>query len=122
MGDSLFHLKQKQTSIRVEIVAGLTTFLTMAYIIFLNPAILSAAGMDKQALIIVTCIVTAVITIITGLFTNAPIAMAPGMGLNAVVIKAVCGKIREVKPVMWLIAAISLVFLLQEKLTEIIGV
>jgi AGZA family xanthine/uracil permease-like MFS transporter len=83
MVNSLFHLKQKQTSVKIEIVAGLTTFLTMAYIIFVNPAILSAAGMDKQALIIVTCIVTAVITIITGLFTNAPIAMAPGMGLNA---------------------------------------
>jgi len=68
---------------RVEVVAGVTTFLTMAYIIFVNPAILSAAGMDKQALIIVTCIVTAVMTIITGLFANAPIAMAPGMGLNA---------------------------------------
>jgi AGZA family xanthine/uracil permease-like MFS transporter len=55
----------------------------MAYIIFVNPAILSAAGMDRQALIIVTCIVSAVMTIITGLFANAPIAMAPGMGLNA---------------------------------------
>jgi len=83
MVDSLFHLKQRQTSVKVEIVAGVTTFLTMAYIIFVNPAILSAAGMDKQALIIATCIVSAVITIITGLFTNAPIAMAPGMGLNA---------------------------------------
>ena len=78
-----FGLQEKQTSVKVEIVAGLTTFLTMAYIIFVNPAILSQAGMDKQALIIVTCIVSAIITIITGLFTNAPIAMAPGMGLNA---------------------------------------
>jgi len=78
-----FQIEQRQTSIRTETIAGLTTFLTMAYIIFVNPAILSAAGMDKQALIIVTCIVTAVITIITGLFSNAPIAMAPGMGLNA---------------------------------------
>ncbi len=76
-------LNQKHISIRVEFVAGLTTFLTMAYIIFVNPAILSAAGMDKQALIVVTCIVSAVMTIITGLFANAPIAMAPGMGLNA---------------------------------------
>ena len=83
MVNSLFHLKEKQTSVKVEIVAGLTTFLTMAYIIFVNPIILSAAGMDKQALIIATCVVTAIITIITGLFTNAPIAMAPGMGLNA---------------------------------------
>jgi AGZA family xanthine/uracil permease-like MFS transporter len=78
-----FGLWEKQTTARTEVVAGLTTFLTMAYIIFVNPAILSAAGMDKKALIIVTCFVSAVITIITGLLTNAPIAMAPGMGLNA---------------------------------------
>lgn len=78
-----FQLEQKRTSVRVEFVAGVTTFLAMAYIIFVNPAILSAAGMDKQALIIVTCIVSAAMTIITGLFANAPIAMAPGMGLNA---------------------------------------
>jgi AGZA family xanthine/uracil permease-like MFS transporter len=82
MSDSLFHLKEKQTSARVEIVAGLTTFLTMAYIIFLNPNTLSEAGMDKSALIAVTCIVTALATIITGIFANAPIAMAPGVGLN----------------------------------------
>ena len=78
-----FQLKEKQTSVRIELVAGVTTFLTMAYIIFVNPAILSQAGMDKQALVIATCIVSAIITIITGLFANAPIAMAPGMGLNA---------------------------------------
>jgi len=83
MVNEYFQLREKQTSVRIEIVAGLTTFLTMAYIIFVNPAILSAAGMDKQALIIVTCIVSAIMTIITGLFANAPIAMAPGMGLNA---------------------------------------
>lgn len=83
MVDGLFQLKSKQTNIRTEFVAGATTFLTMAYIIFVNPAILSAAGMDKNALVAVTCIVTAAATIITGLFANAPIAMAPGMGLNA---------------------------------------
>src|SRR5512137_1609213 len=76
-------LNQKHVNVRVEFVAGFTTFLTMAYIIFVNPSILSAAGMDKQALIIVTCVASAVITILTGLLTNAPIAMAPGMGLNA---------------------------------------
>ena len=68
---------------KTEVVAGVTTFLTMAYIIFVNPTILSAAGMDKHALVIVTCIVSAVMTAITGLAANAPIAMAPGMGLNA---------------------------------------
>lgn len=66
-----------------EVVAGVTTFLTMAYIIFVNPDILSAAGMDKTALIVVTCLVSGVITIMTGLLTNTPLAMAPGMGLNA---------------------------------------
>jgi len=83
MVNKYFQLKEKQTSIKVEFVAGLTTFLTMAYIIFVNPLILSSAGMDKQALIAVTCIVSAVATIIVGLFARAPIAMAPGMGLNA---------------------------------------
>ncbi len=83
MVSRFFELKEKQTTVRVEIVAGLTTFLTMAYIIFVNPLILSKAGMDKQALIAVTCIVTAISTIIVGVFAKAPIAMAPGMGLNA---------------------------------------
>ena len=78
-----FGLTAKQTNFKIEIVAGLTTFLTMAYIIFVNPSILSETGMDKSALIAVTCIVTAFATIITGIFANAPIAMAPGMGLNA---------------------------------------
>jgi AGZA family xanthine/uracil permease-like MFS transporter len=83
MLDRLFQLRQRQTNIRTECIAGLTTFLTMAYIIFVNPEILSQAGMNKQALIAVTCLVTAISTIATGLFANAPIAMAPGMGLNA---------------------------------------
>jgi len=75
MGGEYFGFKEKQTSIKVEFIAGLTTFLTMAYIIFVNPDILSKTGMDKNALIAVTCIVTAIATIITGLFANAPIAM-----------------------------------------------
>ncbi len=78
-----FQLKEKHTSVKTEIVAGLTTFLTMAYIIFVNPNILSETGMDKNALIAVTCIVSALATIAVGIFANAPIAMAPGMGLNA---------------------------------------
>lgn len=78
-----FKLQARQTSFRTEIIAGLTTFLTMAYIIFVNPDILANAGMDKSSLIAVTCLVTAIATIATGLLANAPIAMAPGMGLNA---------------------------------------
>ncbi|UCH95778.1 MAG: NCS2 family permease [Candidatus Aminicenantes bacterium] len=70
-------------SASTEIIAGITTFLTMAYIIFVNPDILSAAGMDKTALIVITCLVSGIVTIATGIFTNTPIAMAPGMGLNA---------------------------------------
>jgi len=83
MVSEFFQLKEKQTSVRIEFVAGVTTFLTMAYIIFVNPAILSDAGMNKEALIAVTCMVSALATLIVGVFANAPIAMAPGMGLNA---------------------------------------
>lgn len=83
MLNGLFKLSERNTSVRTEITAGTTTFLTMAYIIFVNPTILSQAGMDKVSLVAVTCIVTALSTIVTGLFANAPIAMAPGMGLNA---------------------------------------
>jgi AGZA family xanthine/uracil permease-like MFS transporter len=75
--------EKDRTAVRVEVVAGVTTFLTMAYIIFVNPTILSATGMDKNALIAVTCLVSALATIGTGLFGKAPIAMAPGMGLNS---------------------------------------
>lgn len=78
-----YNLRRRGSSVRVEAVAGFTTFLTMAYIVFVNPSILSQTGMDKQALVGVTCIVTALATIIVGIFANAPIAMAPGMGLNA---------------------------------------
>jgi AGZA family xanthine/uracil permease-like MFS transporter len=91
MFDKYFGLSEKQTNAKIEIVAGLTTFLTMAYIVFVNPSILSLEGMDvgdiqrmdKQALIAVTCLVTGFASIIVGIFAKAPIAMAPGMGLNA---------------------------------------
>ncbi len=83
MVGKLFELREKQTSVKIEFVAGVTTFLTMAYIIFVNPTILSSTGMDKDALIAVTCIATAIATLIVGAFAKAPIAMAPGMGLNA---------------------------------------
>jgi AGZA family xanthine/uracil permease-like MFS transporter len=81
--DRWFKLTERKTTVGTEILAGATTFLAMAYIIFVNPNILAAAGMDKTALITVTCLVTALATLMTGLFANAPIAMAPGMGLNA---------------------------------------
>lgn len=78
-----FQLEKHGTNVKQEIVAGTTTFLTMAYIIFVNPGILSETGMDKGALITVTCLAAFIGTMITALWVNAPLAMAPGMGLNA---------------------------------------
>jgi AGZA family xanthine/uracil permease-like MFS transporter len=81
--EKIFKLKEHGTSVRTEIVAGLTTFLTMAYIIFVNPSILSAAGMPADAVFVATCLIAALGTAIMGLYANYPIALAPGMGLNA---------------------------------------
>nr|WP_298522751.1 NCS2 family permease [uncultured Halomonas sp.] len=81
--DDYFKLEAHSTSIRTEIVAGFTTFLTMAYIIFVNPSILAQAGMDSGAVFVATCLAAAIGCLIMGLWANYPIAMAPGMGLNA---------------------------------------
>ncbi len=81
--DRWFKFTERKTTPGTEVIAGATTFLAMSYIIFVNPNILATTGMDKTALITVTCLVTALATLMTGLFANAPIAMAPGMGLNA---------------------------------------
>ncbi|EFP67678.1 MAG: NCS2 family permease [Ralstonia sp.] len=78
-----FKLEEHQTNVRTEVLAGLTTFLTMAYIIFVNPNILADAGMPHDAVFVATCIAAAIGTIIMGIYANYPIAMAPGMGLNA---------------------------------------
>ncbi len=83
MLEKLFKLKENGTNIRTEIIAGLTTFLTMAYVIFVNPAILADAGMDKGAVFVATCIAAAIGCFIMGFVANFPIAQAPGMGLNA---------------------------------------
>ena len=81
--DKFFKLTEHGTNVRTEVLAGVTTFLTMAYIIFVNPAILGDAGVPKDAVFVATCIAAALGTIIMGLYANYPIAMAPGMGLNA---------------------------------------
>ncbi len=83
MLDKFFKLGQHNTTLRREAVAGFTTFLTMAYIIAVNPNILADAGMDKQALITVTALIASFGTLLMGLWINVPLAMAPGMGLNA---------------------------------------
>ena len=83
MLERFFRLRDNGTDVRTELLAGLTTFLTMAYIIFVNPAILGDAGMPKDAVFVATCLAAALGTAIMGLYANYPIAMAPGMGLNA---------------------------------------
>ncbi|NAW68580.1 NCS2 family permease [Vibrio sp. V27_P1S3P104] len=83
MLERLFKLSEHGTSVRTEIIAGITTFLTMAYIIFVNPAILSDAGMDRGAVFVATCLAAAIGCFIMGFVANYPIAQAPGMGLNA---------------------------------------
>jgi len=81
--DRYFGLSEHGTDVRTELVAGVTTFLTMVYIVFVNPQILGNAGMDKDAVFVATCIAAAVSTAVMGLYANYPIALAPGMGLNA---------------------------------------
>jgi AGZA family xanthine/uracil permease-like MFS transporter len=81
--DGYFGLTQNGTSVRTECIAGVTTFLTMAYIIFVNPTILANAGMDKGAVFVATCVAASLSTLIMALYANYPIALAPGMGLNA---------------------------------------
>ncbi|MDB5793130.1 MAG: guanine permease [Massilia sp.] len=83
MLDNYFKLKESGTDVRTELLAGLTTFLTMAYIIFVNPSILGDAGMPKEAVFVATCLVAALGSAVMGLYANYPIGMAPGMGLNA---------------------------------------
>ncbi|MCL6264498.1 MULTISPECIES: NCS2 family permease [Craterilacuibacter] len=81
--ESLFKLKEHGTTVKTEVIAGITTFLTMAYIVLVNPAILSATGMDINAVFVATCLAAALGTSIMALVANYPIALAPGMGLNA---------------------------------------
>ncbi len=88
--EKIFQLKEKKTTVGTEFIAGFTTFLTMVYIIFVNPTILSATGMDKNAVFVLTCLVTAFASILMGLFANLPIALAPAMGLNAFFAYGIC--------------------------------
>ena len=78
-----FGIDGRNTTIKTEILAGLTTFLTMAYIIFVNPDMLAKAGMDKGAVFVATCLASALGCFLMGLIARLPVALAPGMGLNA---------------------------------------
>ena len=83
MLEKLFALKEKGSNAKTEVIAGITTFFTMVYIVFVNPSILGIAGMDMQVVFVTTCLIAAFGTIAMGLFSNLPIALAPAMGLNA---------------------------------------
>lgn len=83
MLERFFHIRERNSTVRRELLGGVVTFMTMSYIIFVNPAILSAAGLDFGGALVATCIAAATGTLLLGLLANYPIAQAPGMGLNA---------------------------------------
>lgn len=89
--DKLFKLKENNTSVRTEVVAGITTFMTMAYILAVNPSILSASGMDSNAILMATAIASAIGCFAMAFLANYPFALAPGLGLNAYFAYTVCG-------------------------------
>lgn len=91
--ERLFSIKEKGSTTKTEIIAGITTFFTMVYIVFVNPSVLGDAGMDKQVVFVTTCLIAALGTIAMGLFSNLPIALAPAMGLNAFFAYVVVGKL-----------------------------
>lgn len=91
MLEKLFKLKENNTNIKTEVVAGLTTFMTMAYILAVNPSILSASGMDSQAILMATALSAFIGTLAMALLANYPFALAPGLGLNAYFAYTVCG-------------------------------
>lgn len=90
MLEKLFKLKENNTTVKTEVMAGITTFMTMAYILAVNPNILSAAGMDANAVLIATALASFVGTVLMAVFANYPFALAPGMGLNAYFAFSVC--------------------------------
>ncbi len=88
--ERLFKLSENKTTFRTEVLAGITTFLAMSYIIIVNPMILSATGMDHGAVFVATCLAAAIGCVVMGIIANYPIALAPGMGLNAYFTYSVC--------------------------------
>lgn len=88
----VFKLQEHGTTAKTEVVAGFTTFLTMVYIVFVNPQILSVAGMDIKAVFVTTCLIAAIGSILMGLLANLPIAVAPAMGLNAFLLLSSLGR------------------------------
>ena len=91
MLEKIFKLKENNTSVRTEVIGGITTFMTMAYILAINPSMLSEAGMDKTAVLLATAVSAFIGTLVMALLANYPFALAPGMGLNAYFTYTVCG-------------------------------
>ena len=91
MVEKLFKLKENNTTVKTEVIGGITTFMTMAYILAVNPTMLSAAGMDKTAVLMATALASFLGTLLMALLANYPFALAPGMGLNAYFAYTVCG-------------------------------
>ena len=91
MVEKLFKLKENNTTVKTEVIAGITTFMTMAYILAVNPSILSASGMDSQAVLMATALAAFIGTMCMALLANYPFALAPGLGLNAYFAFTVCG-------------------------------
>src|ERR1700691_6813515 len=88
--ERVFQLREHETTVRRELLAGLTTFMTMAYVVVVNPRILAEAGMPVDGVLFATCISAAVATLVMGLLANYPIALAPGMGMNAFFAYGIC--------------------------------
>ena len=88
--DKFFHLKERGTSVRTELLAGLTTFITAAYILAVNPSVLSATGMPQDSLFTATVLISTIGTLMMAFLTNYPFILAPGMGINAYFAYTVC--------------------------------
>ena len=91
MLEKKFKLKEHNTTVKTEVIAGITTFMTMAYILAVNPSVLSAAGMDATAVLLATCLASFIGTICMALYANLPFALSAGMGLNAYMAYTVVG-------------------------------
>ena len=104
MLEKIFKLQEHRTNVKTELVAGVTTFMTMAYILAVNPNILSASGMDKTAVFIATCLASAIGSVLMAFLANYPIALAPGMGLNAYFAYTVC----QTMEIPWEVALIAI--------------
>ena len=91
MLEKMFKLSENNTTVKTEVIGGLTTFMTMAYILAVNPSILSASGMNPSAIVMATALAAFIGTLCMALMANYPFALAPGLGLNAYFAYTVCG-------------------------------